>query len=269
MADCDVRVAACVTPAELLGRRGERLRREGLGVELDLGNAWLPPPPRLPSGPPLRALAAALRTAPWASAHGPHHHLDLVATDATVAAHARASWRRAIRLCGVLGLRRMVVHSGLPFRRDADASEGYIQRLLPVLAEMAVLAREEGVTLLLENTTELFPDVLTPVFEAMPDVGFCFDPAHARAFAAEPDPVVWLRELGPFWEHLHVSGTRDGFDAHLPLRDGDDTSDVALPLLSAPERMVVVLETSPFVPEDVAWITRVRQEAPWLRAPLS
>jgi sugar phosphate isomerase/epimerase len=257
-----------VTPAELLGRRGERLRREAVGVELDLGNAWLPAPPALPSGPALRALHAALAEAPSVSAHGPHQHLDLVAPDPAVAAHARTSWRRAIRLCGALGVPRMVVHSGLAFRRDAASAERGLRRLLPVLREMAELAREEGVTLLLENTTELSPDLLRPVFEAVPEVGFCFDPAHVRSFALERDPATWLRELGAFWEHLHLSGTRDGFDVHLPLRDGDDGTEAALPLLAAPEGMPVVLETEPFAMEDVAWIARVRREAPWLRVPI-
>jgi hypothetical protein len=65
MMGIDLIVAASVTPAELLGRRGRALAEAGVGVELSLDNGAFPPPPELPAAPALRALRAAVAEAPW------------------------------------------------------------------------------------------------------------------------------------------------------------------------------------------------------------
>jgi sugar phosphate isomerase/epimerase len=152
----------------------------------------------------------------------------------------------------------MVLHSGLPFRRDEDETLAYLERLAPWLSSLASEAADAGVTLLLENTTERDPACLRPLFEALPSVGFCFDPAHALAFADVVDPGAWRIVLGPWLRHLHLSGTEPGVDRHRPLARGVGTSveDLALWASALPTDAWIVLETVPFQAEDAEHVRR-------------
>jgi sugar phosphate isomerase/epimerase len=259
------RIAASLRPQEVRSDRSEAMRAAGVEVELDLSH---PPSGWLPSGS-AAALAAPVgeereshRLVP-VSTHAPHVGLDPLSPDPFLARYARASLRRAVRDTAALGADRMVLHSGLPFRRDVGETLTYLERLAPWLSSLASEAADVGVTLLLENTTERDPACLRPLFEALPSVGFCFDPAHALAFADVVDPDAWRIVLGPWLRHLHLSGTEPGVDRHRPLAGGVGTSvdDLAVWASALPTDAWVVLETVPFLAEDAAHVRRA-----WSRA---
>jgi sugar phosphate isomerase/epimerase len=247
------RLAASLRPDELRGERAAALRAAGVAAELDLSHPHLRELPRRPGDARAGRIRAALHGRAPASTHAPHAGLDPLSPDPTLARYARASLRRALRVTVALGADRMVLHSGLPFRRDEAATLDHLERATPFLAELAAEAGDAGVLLLLENTTERDPACLRPLFEALPEIGFCFDPAHALAFADVVDPEAWRIVLGPWLRHLHLSGTRPGVDRHLPLAAGVGTSATELAAWTSalPGDAVVVLETVPFERADV------------------
>ncbi len=246
------RLAASLRPDELHGARAAALRAAGVEVELDLSHPYLRRLPTRRGDAAAGRLRAALGDRAPASTHAPHAGLDPLSPDPTLARYARASLRRALHVTAALGADRMVLHSGLPFRRDEAATLAYLERSTSYLAELARDAAEAGVTLLLENTSERDPACLRPLFEALPEVGFCFDPAHALAFADVVDPEAWRIVLAPWLRHLHLSGTEPGVDRHLPLSAGVGTSPAELATWSSalPADAVVVLETVPFRRSD-------------------
>lgn len=199
-------------------------------------------------------LQAALGDRPPRSTHAPHAGLDPLSPDPTLARYARASLHRAVRVTAALGADRMVLHSGLPFRRDEAEALRYLGRAVTWLEPLAEEADELGVALLLENTTERDPACLQPVFETIPTLGFCFDPAHALAFADVSAPEAWRTVLGRWTRHLHLSGTRVGADLHRPLAEGWATSvhDLAAWRSVLDGDATVVLETVPFIAADAA-----------------
>lgn len=246
------RVATSIRLDELSGARADAVARASVGIELDLSHPhlrWLPVRGDSATAGYLRDSFAA--TAPF-STHAPHRGLDPLSPDPLLARYAVASLRRALRVTSALGADRMVLHSGLAFRRDAASALRYLERVSSWLRPLADEALGMGVALLLENTTEREPAWLLPLFEAVPSVGFCFDPAHAQAFSDVTEASAWLATLGHRFRHLHLSGTRRGTDLHLPLSAGEPLTSAEIGAWTArlPEGGAVVLETVPFEPLD-------------------
>jgi sugar phosphate isomerase/epimerase len=118
----------------------------------------------------------------------------------------------------------------------------------PETIEDPAAYRPLGRRLVLENMDERKGggrtlDELMPVFESLPEAGFCFDVAHAKSV----DPSLaeggrMLDALGARLRHLHVSSL-DAAGHHVPL-DADD-EELFRPLLRRCRDVPWILEAAP------------------------
>ncbi len=85
-----------------------------------------------------------------------------------------------------------------------------------------------GRRLVIENmdprkTLGQLPEHLAPLFDALPDAGFCLDVAHAGAVDEEMGVAHELLDaFGPRLRQLHVSSLRAGRGQHVPLYRKDE-----------------------------------------------
>lgn len=90
-------------------------------------------------------------------------------------------------------------------------------------AELVAYGKQVGVTVLLENLDRHLGSAenLQPIFEALPDLGWTLDVAHANLWTPQNQTDELLHHLGDRLQHVHFSdnyGGRD--DLHLPLGAG-------------------------------------------------
>ncbi|MFN4071297.1 MAG: TIM barrel protein, partial [Thermus caldifontis] len=133
------------------------------------------------------------------SVHLPFWNLDLLSPDPEVRALTLRRLLLGLDRAAELGADRAVFHSGIPHGRTPAEDRERAERLLLALKPVVRRASTLGIALLLENTHEPTPGGLGLLLEAYPELGFCFDAAHARLFSQTPDPGPWLG-LDP--EHL-------------------------------------------------------------------
>ncbi|MFN4073897.1 MAG: sugar phosphate isomerase/epimerase family protein [Thermus sp.] len=151
------------------------------------------------------------------SVHLPFWNLDLLSPDPEVRHLTLRRLLLGLDRAAELGADRAVFHSGIPHGRTPREDRERAERLIPALKPVVRRASALGITLLLENTHEPTPEGLGLVLEAYPELGFCFDAAHARVFSHTPDPDPWLA-LDP--EHLHLNDTDGAYDRHWNLGEG-------------------------------------------------
>jgi len=94
---------------------------------------------------------------------------------------------------------------------------------LKSFAELVAYGKEVGVAVLLENLDRHLGSAenLRPIFEALPDLGWTLDVAHANLGTPQNRTGELLHHLGSHLRHVHFSdnyGGRD--DLHLPLGTG-------------------------------------------------
>ncbi len=151
------------------------------------------------------------------SVHLPFWNLDLLSPDPEVRGLSLRRLLLGLDRAAELGADRAVFHSGIPHGRTPEEAQ---RRALPLIETLGLVlrrARVLGVWLFLENTHEPEPQALAPILKAHPELGFCFDPAHAHVFSQTPEPWPWLA-LGP--GHLHLNDTQGVYDDHLNLGEG-------------------------------------------------
>lgn len=96
-------------------------------------------------------------------------------------------------------------HGGYP---DADVVEQGVRHAIEALAELADAAGT--VEVVVENTWPPTgtPDELSRILDAVPGVGFCFDPGHARMSAVDDpevaEPGTWVEAVGDRFSLLHL-----------------------------------------------------------------
>lgn len=202
----DVRLAFPLSRAE---EALPRLQALGLGAEVYLDPALLEED----------ALFAKLATGYEGilSVHLPFWNLDLVSPDLEVRNLTLRRLLLGLDRAAELGAERAVFHSGIPHGRTLEEALDRADRLIQALKPVVRRAGTLGVELVLENTHEPEPRALAPILEAYPEVGFCFDAAHARVFSRVPEPGPWLA-LEP--DHLHLNDTDGLYDRHWNLGTG-------------------------------------------------
>ncbi|WP_038045187.1 TIM barrel protein [Thermus caliditerrae] len=182
---------------------------EGVGLEVYLD------PGLLEEDEPFRQLAA--KRPKRLSVHLPFWNLDLLSPDPEVRGLTLRRLLLGLDRAAELGADRAVFHSGIPHGRTPEEDQRRAERLAAALKPVVRRAEILGVELFLENTHEPSPEGLKAVLEAYPELGFCFDAAHARVFSHTPEPAPWL-ELNP--HHLHLNDTDGLFDRHWNLGQG-------------------------------------------------
>ncbi|WP_117237808.1 TIM barrel protein [Thermus sediminis] len=151
------------------------------------------------------------------SVHLPFWNLDLLSPDPEVAGLTLRRLLLGLERAVELGADRAVLHSGIPAGRTPEEALERAPILAEALRPVVRRARALGVALFLENTHEPDPASLRVVLEALPELGFCFDPSHAQVFSRTPAPEPWLA-LAP--DHLHLNDHDGTYDRHWNLGRG-------------------------------------------------
>ncbi len=106
-------------------------------------------------------------------------------------------------------------------RRFVD--EDIVNKKLKILEEMAVCAREYGLTLCIENLSESFSDFL-PAFTTIPSLGMTLDIGHGEILAKRNTAYNFADHCFSRICHLHLHDNRGGDspqdDLHLPIGEG-------------------------------------------------
>jgi sugar phosphate isomerase/epimerase len=196
------------------------------------------------------------------SFHAPFWNLDLLSPDSGIARLTERRLEQTLHAVSHFSENRdapvhVVFHSGIPHGRTPVQALERADRLIPKLEPLVAAAREVNVAWCLENTHEPDPSSLKRVLEALPELRYCFDAAHAHVFSRTRDPQAWLA-LEP--AHLHLNDNRGEFDDHLQLGEG------VLPHLTwLPEwadRAPMVLETRGDPTPSVRWLRDHLESAP-------
>lgn len=144
-----------------------------------------------------------------------------------------------------LPFRYVSVHGPSKDRRMSEAELVDSLARLPALVDAVVMHPDTieepalyevlGPRLVIENMDPRKPtgrtvDELAPLFDRLPEVGFCFDIAHAHSIDHSMAVANELLDaFGPRLRHVHLSSLSDDL-CHVPLLPEDE--EVFLPLLS-------------------------------------
>ncbi len=114
----------------------------------------------------------------------------------------------------------MVLHSGYHADYHREVKEEWRKIFIESLERILEFSKEFGVTLSLENVFEPDPDFVKPIFETFKEeLGWCFDPAHARVFS-EKEELEWLKILYPYLREIHCHDNLGKYDDHLAVGKG-------------------------------------------------
>ncbi|WP_243031736.1 sugar phosphate isomerase/epimerase family protein [Thermus altitudinis] len=246
----DVRVALSVAQAV---QGVEALEEQGVGLEVYLDPAHL-----LDDGLFQRLRE---RVAYPLSVHLPFWNLDLLSPDPEIRTLTLRRLLFGLERAAELGADRAVFHSGIPHGRTPQEALERASRLAEALKPVVRRASLLGVELFLENSHEPGPEGIGPLLEAFPELGFCFDAAHARVFSQTPEPAPWLA-LEP--EHLHLNDTDGVYDGHRQLGEGVLDHGAWLPPFL---NRTLVLEVRGDPSPSLAWLRALGEAAP--RPPLA
>ncbi len=179
---------------------------------------------------------------------------DLLAQVDPVSTHSGlSSWvpeqlREEISLSAYLGASALVVHlNTLAFEEPEPPTAG--------IAEVAAFARDQGLTLALENSGRKSIDVLRNALPIVGDdprasgLGLCIDTGHANRSCTRDGitPAQFIDELRELIVEVHLNDNEGAADLHLPPGEGTIDWHAVLPAIRAlPDGAVVCLEpTSP------------------------
>lgn len=112
----------------------------------------------------------------------------------------------------------LVLHTGYYLEHYERRSE-WLKFFMEGVLKIMESCQEMGLSLSLENVFEPEPEFLKSVFETLPGLFWCFDPAHARVFS-DRDELYWLEVLSPYLKEIHCHDNLGKRDDHLALGKG-------------------------------------------------
>jgi len=114
----------------------------------------------------------------------------------------------------------VVLHSGYHPDYHREKREDWKASFKDALKYLIKVAKELKIPLNLENTFEPEPEFLVDIFEDFrKDLGWCFDPAHARVFSKKHE-LEWLEVLYPYIREIHCHDNSGSVDEHLAVGKG-------------------------------------------------
>jgi sugar phosphate isomerase/epimerase len=213
-----MQIGAMNHPQQDVGAEVRRFRELGF----DFIDLTLEPPQALPAGLDVGAVAAALAATGLGVVGHTAWYLPLATPYDGVREAAFAELARCFATFATLGARLVNLHpdARVPslFPRDWT-----IERNVDSLRRLTERARSAGVQLMLENVPGLFNqvDVLTQVFNALPDLRWHLDVGHANLGGGPNATDRMLAAFGDRLAHVHCSDNKGGdADLHLPLGAG-------------------------------------------------
>jgi sugar phosphate isomerase/epimerase len=130
--------------------------------------------------------------------------------------------KRAAEIFAKIGAKWMNIHPDghAPFIDEATV----VRRNIQSLVEISSFAKEVGVGIMLENVPGRFNSVaqLTPIFEAVPDLGLHLDIGHSNLAVEHNTAAELIRKFSSRLAHVHLHDNRGGHaDLHLALGMGN------------------------------------------------
>lgn len=148
--------------------------------------------------------------------------VDPISTHSGLSSWDPDKLREEISLSASLGASVMVVHLGtLAFEDPEPPTAG--------IAEVAAFARDQGLTLALENSGRKSIEVLRKALPLVGDdprssgLGLCIDTGHANRSCSRDGitPAAFLEELREAIVEVHVNDNEGSADLHLPPGEGN------------------------------------------------
>ncbi len=152
--------------------------------------------------------------------HAPFTEIYPAAIDERARQMATQRLEEAFRVCRLLDIDRMVVHTGwIPFIyfKEWQAEKSSL------FWESFMANKPSDFTLLIENVLEDEPYMLRDMMEKIknPQIRLCLDTGHANAMTSENISVEnWIRELGAYIGHFHLHNNYGSSDSHGAFCDG-------------------------------------------------
>lgn len=201
--------------------------------------------------------------------HGPFWGLSIGSNDPMVQDVVRHRMMQGLDVCAALGATQMVVHSPYTLwdhmhhiTPASDVPSGHNPHVHATLGPVVKRAEEEGVTLVIENITDLNPARrahLASSFESEA-VAVSIDTGHAQlAHRSMSAPPVdhYVKAAGEQLAHVHLQDA-DGFgDRHWAIGRGNIPWHAvfeAIAALEARPHLVLELANHDQIPESVAWL---------------
>ena len=152
------------------------------------------------------------------SFHAPYYELTPCAIDSLIGRVSLQRYRQAVQTCALLGIKRMVVHSG--FAPQVYYPQWFVPKSIAFWKNFAP-ELPEGFELVLENVLDPVPRHLLDVVEGVNDghVGICLDVGHANCYSEVP-VAEWIRTFGSLIKHVHLHSNDGTCDMHAPLAEG-------------------------------------------------
>ena len=176
--------------------------------------------------------------------HAPFQDLLPGALDEGIRAASLKRLCQAFRLLPVFQPLAIVCHLGYEARHYQWDRKAWLAHSAATWEELARMAAEHQVLLMLENVYETEPELFLELLDRVkaPNLQVCLDVGHLLAFGGG-DFSRWLEALAPVIGHLHLHDNQGEADTHLALGHGQVPLSYVLNFLAARHlRPLITLE---------------------------
>lgn len=150
--------------------------------------------------------------------HGPFIDLVSGSPDAQINDVSSRRYQHAIRIANSLDISILNLHANfIGSLHNPAYREGWHQRSVPFWYSLAEIAKEYGVTIVLENMWEFDPTIIGDILQAVnhPNLRACLDVGHARVFSNQDLSIAhWIDVLAPYLVHTHLNNNNGVMDEH-------------------------------------------------------
>jgi sugar phosphate isomerase/epimerase len=155
------------------------------------------------------------------SLHAPFYDLAPGGMDKKILKATRERLQQLLDLIPIFEPVSVVCHTGYDRKRYHEVEDTWLETSIETWMPVVAHLKGQRTKLTIENVYEKTPRMLVRLFEGLntDEVGFCFDPGHARAFS-ETDMQGWLNALGTRIGELHLHDNDGTRDQHLAIGDG-------------------------------------------------
>jgi len=153
--------------------------------------------------------------------HAPFQDLVPGGFDDKFVALTRRKLQKAFSLTTILQPKSIVCHLGFNPLRHERTFDHWLTRSAQTWEELLPMAIDNNVQIMFENTYELTPAPHLALLSRLEPFKpkFCLDTGHVIAFS-KTDWQIWLEQMLPWLEQIHLHDNDGVSDAHLPVGSG-------------------------------------------------